>query len=269
MTHSVSHGRILTMNKNAQKNRIKSGSRFYIPDKLGNGAEVRLPAETARHATRALRLGVGDPIVLFDGFGGEYQASICRIERDVVIARTGPFVDRSAESPIDLMLAQGMSSGERMDFTIQKAVELGISVIQPLATERSILKLTPERAVRKSEHWRKLATAACEQCGRTRLVQIAEPQRFADWFSHLPRERDHDELRLLLSPEADTGFNNLPQQATRIILLAGPEGGLAPAEANTAQRWGFQSIRLGPRILRTETAALAALAAIQMRWGDF
>lgn len=269
MTCRSSHGRILTMNRNLQKNRVKSGSRFYFPNKLGSGAEVRLPADTAHHAIRALRLGVGDPIVLFDGLGGEYQASICRIERDVVVARTGPFVERSAESPIDLVLAQGMSSGERMDFTMQKAVELGVSAIQPLATERSILKLTPERAARKTGHWRKLATAACEQCGRTRLVDIAEPQRLGDWLGKLPRDRNDNELRVLLSPEADIGLNNLSAQGARIILLVGPEGGLAPTEIATAQRWGFQSIRIGPRVLRTETAAMAALAAIQVRWGDF
>lgn len=257
------------MNKNLQKNRVKSGARFYFPDKLGSGAEVRLPADTAHHAIRTLRLGVGDPIILFDGLGGEYEASICRIDRERVVARTGPFVDRSAEPPVKLVLAQGMSSAERMDFTIQKAVELGICLIQPLATERSIVKLTPERAARKTSHWRKLATAACEQSGRNRMVDIAEPRRLTDWISQLPRDSDSGELRLLLSPQADRGFNDFAEQVGCVILLVGPEGGLAPAEVATAQRWGFQSVRMGPRVLRTETAALAALAAIQVRWGDF
>lgn len=269
MTRYVSHGRILTMNKNLQKNRVKSGARFYFPDKLGSGAEVRLPADTAHHAIRTLRLGIGDPIVLFDGLGGEYEASICRIDRERVVARTGPFVDRSAETPVKLVLAQGISSGERMDFTIQKAVELGISVIQPLSTERSVVKLTPERAVRRTSHWRKVAIAACEQSGRNRIVDIAEPQRLTDWLGQLPRESSGEELRLLLSPQADNGFNELAEQVSRVILLVGPEGGLAAAEISSAQRWGFQSVRLGPRVLRTETAALAALAAIQVLWGDF
>ncbi|UCH48070.1 MAG: 16S rRNA (uracil(1498)-N(3))-methyltransferase [Betaproteobacteria bacterium] len=257
------------MNKNLQKNRVKSGARFYFPGKLGSGAEVRLPADTAHHAIRTLRLGVGDPIILFDGLGGEYEASICRIDRERVVARTGPFVDRSAEPPVKLVLAQGISSGERMDFTVQKAVELGIGVIQPLSTERSVVKLTPERAVRKTAHWRKLAVAACEQSGRNRLVEIAEPQRLTDWLSQLPREASSEELRLLLSPRTDNSFNKLTERASRVTLLVGPEGGLAPAEIATAQRWGFQSVRIGPRVLRTETAALAALAAIQVRWGDF
>ena len=257
------------MNKDIQKRRVKSGGRFYFPDKLASGAEVNLPADTAHHATRSLRLQVGDPIVLFDGFGGEYQASICRIDRERVVARTGPFIQRDAECPIDLLLAQGMSSGERMDFTIQKAVELGVSAIQPLATTRSVIKLTPERATRKTGHWRKLAIAASEQCGRNRLVDITEPLSLSDWFGQLPRDPQAGELRLLLSPAADSGIRELPDFADRIVLLAGPEGGLDDSEADLARRRGFQPIRMGPRVLRTETAALAALAAIQLRWGDF
>ena len=269
MTSEVSHGRILTMNKSLQKHRIKSGARFYFPEKLGSGAEVHLPVDTAHHAIRTLRLSVGDPIVLFDGLGGEFEASIYRIDRDLVVARTGPFVDRSAESPLTLILAQGMSSGERMDFTIQKAVELGISVVQPLATERSIVKLTSERAARKTGHWRKLAIAACEQCGRNRLVDVADPQKLTDWLSQWPRDTSENELRLLLAPASGIGFGDLPQQISRVVLMVGPEGGLAPNEIAAAQRWGFQSVHMGPRVLRTETAAVAALAAIQLRWGDF
>jgi len=257
------------MNKISQKHRIKAGARFYFPEKLGSGTDVRLPVDTARHAIRALRLGVGDPIVLFDDLGGEYQASITRIDRDLVVAKTGPFVDRSAESPLALILVQGISSSERMDFTIQKAVELGITSVQPLATERSIVKLTSERAARKSGHWRKLAIAACEQCGRNRLPEIADPQKFSDWLGQQPHDCDDGELRLLLAPDAERGLNDLPRQVGRIVLMVGPEGGLSPDEISASQRRGFQSVRLGPRVLRTETAALVALAAIQLRWGDF
>ncbi len=269
MTNELLHGRILAMNKNIQKRRVKSGSRFYFPDKLSSGAEVNLPADTARHAIRSLRLKVGDPIVLFDGLGGEYQASICRVDRESVVARTGPFIESDSECPIDLLLAQGMSSGERMDFTLQKAVELGVTTIQPLATARSIVKLSADRATRKTGHWRKLAIAASEQCGRNRLVAIAEPLRLSDWLGQLPRDPEAGELRLLLCPAAHTGMRELPASARRIILLAGPEGGFDDSEADLARRCGFQSIRIGPRVLRTETAALAALAAIQLRWGDF
>lgn len=253
----------------SNKHRIKSGARFYIPDKLGSGAEVRLPVETAHHAIKALRLGMGDPVILFDGLGGEYEANICRIDRDLVVARTGPFVDNDTESPLGLTLAQGISTGERMDFTIQKAVELGISAIQPLATERSVVKLTAERAARKCAHWRKLAIAAAQQCGRNRLVNITEPLRLHDWLGECPVDTGEDELRLLLAPDAQNGFNDLAPQVRRIVLLVGPEGGLAPGEIAAAKRRGFQAVRMGPRVLRTETAAMAALAAIQLRWGDF
>jgi len=222
-----------------------------------------------RELERTLRLGVGDPIVLFDGFGGEYEASICRIDRNEVFAKTGAFVSRSAEAPIELILAQGMSSGERMDFTIQKAVELGVSSVQPLETGRSVIKLTTERAARKTAHWNKVAIAACEQCGRNQLVGVATPQHIHDWLGTQPTESRPAELRLLLSPEADAGLKALTDNVTRIVLLAGPEGGLAPEEVHAAERRGFHSVRLGPRVLRTETAALAALAAIQLRWGDF
>ena len=257
------------MNKTLQKRHAKPGSRFYYPQRLGNGAEVQLPVDTGNHAVRSLRLGVGDPVVLFDGHGGEYQASISRIERGMVTVKTGTFVDRSAEAPLELVLAQGLSSSERMDFTIQKAVELGVSAIQPLATERSVTKLAGERAKRKTSHWQKLSIAACEQCGRNRLVQVSEPVRFDVWLNQQSRAPDKDELRMLLSPDAHEKLGGMPANAKRIVLLAGPEGGLSASEADAALRWNFKPVRLGPRILRTETAALAALAAIQLRWGDF
>ncbi len=257
------------MNKNLQKMQVKSGSRFFYPHRLSNGAEAHLPAETGHHAVRSLRLGVGDSVVLFDGHGGEYQGRISRVDRGVVTVITEAFVERSVEAPLELILAQGLSSSERMDFTIQKAVELGISVVHPLATERSVVKLAGERALRKTRHWQKLAIAACEQCGRNRLVNISEPTRLDAWLNQLQRTPADDELRVLLASHSDGTLEELPAQAKRIILLAGPEGGLSAAEAVAAQRWMFQPVRLGPRILRTETAALAALAAIQLRWGDF
>ena len=257
------------MNKTSNKKNAKPGSRFFYPGQLGNGAEVHLPVDTGNHAVRSLRLGVGDPVVLFDGHGGEYKATITHIERGVVSVRTEVFVERSAEPPLDLILAQGLSSGERMDFTIQKAVELGVSAIIPLATERSVMKLAGERAARKTGHWQKLAISASEQCGRNRLSEICEPLRFDIWLDKQARVPDDEELRVLLAPEADGRLDALPARAKRIILLAGPEGGLSSSEAAAAQRWNFQPVRLGPRILRTETAALAALAAIQLRWGDF
>lgn len=257
------------MKESTKKHRPKSGCRFYYPDKLASGSDVHLPHETAHHAIRTLRLQAGDPIILFDGSGGEYLAHIHRIDRNEVIARTGEFIEADAESPVQVTLAQAISSGERMDFTIQKAVELGISATQPLETERCVVRLNKERAIRRTTHWRKVAISACEQSGRNRVVEVAEPKRLNDWLDALDREAAVGELRLLLAPDADMTLADLPEQTNRILLLAGPEGGLAPAEMDMAARRGFRVIRLGPRILRTETAALAALAAIQLRWGDF
>jgi 16S rRNA (uracil1498-N3)-methyltransferase len=257
------------MIKKLQKQRLKSGCRFFVPGPLGSGAEVRLPAETAQHAVRALRLGIGDPIVLFDGSGGEYEARISHIDRHGTVAKTGAFAPCQTEAPIELVLGQGMSSGERMDFTVQKAVELGVTSILPLHTERCVLKLTAERATRKAAHWQKVAVAASEQCGRDRIADVGRPRPFSEWLVELPSQPDESELRLLLSADGETGFDALPQSVRRVVLLAGPEGGLSPAESAAARRRGFRSLRMGPRVLRTETAALAALAAIQLRWGDF
>ena len=269
MTDQMLHGRILPMNKSIQKRNVKAGARFFVPEKLASGADVRLPADTAHHAARTLRLQVGDPIVLFDGLGGEYQATICRIDRNNVVAKTGPFEQRDVECPIHLMLGQGMSSGERMDFTIQKAVELGISGVQPLATARSVIKLNPERAERKTLHWRKLAIAACEQSGRNRPPDVESPSQLSDWLGAMSREPQPGELRLLLSPRAQLRIGDLPGSVESVVLLAGPEGGLTEDEVGLAQRRGFRPVRIGPRVLRTETAALAALSAILLRWGDF
>lgn len=257
------------MKENRQKAHPKPGCRFYHPQILASGAEVRLPEETAHHAIRTLRLKVGDPIVLFDDAGGEYLASISRIDHRAVTASVSTFVDVSAESPLDLALAQAISGGERMDFTIQKAVELGVREVQPLETERCVVQLNDERATRRAARWRKIAVSACEQSGRNRLVNVAHPQPLANWLETLSPQPTTGELRMLLSPQVGSTLAELPDSAERIVLLVGPEGGLTMREVDMAERRGFHPVRLGPRILRTETAALAALAAIQCRWGDF
>jgi 16S rRNA (uracil1498-N3)-methyltransferase len=247
----------------------KSGARFFVPNRLGNGSEVRLPPDAAHHAARVLRLAPGQAVTLFDGRGGEFEAQIIRIDRDEVAVKTAGHVAVERESPLTITLAQGLSSGERMDFTLQKAVELGVSAIQPLATERSVVKLSEERAARRTEHWRSLVIAACEQCGRNRVPEVGKPCGFREWLSNLPNPAPDGEARLLLSPHAADSLRAMPAPQGPVILLAGPEGGLAPAEAELAQSRGFRPVRLGPRVLRTETAALAALAAMQAQWGDF
>lgn len=247
----------------------KSGARFHVPRQLGNGADVRLPDEAAHHAARVLRLAVGDAVTVFDGHGGEFEARITRIDKSEVAVKTGIHLAIERESPLNVMLAQGMSSGDRMDYTLQKAVELGVWSLQPLATERSVVKLSPERAIRRTEHWQNLVRASCEQCGRNRIPEVAAPLRVDQWLASLPRVPAQDEKRLLLSPLSSVSLRNMGSFGGRVILLAGPEGGLAPAEIQVAEACGFVSVRMGPRVLRTETAGLAALAAIQALWGDF
>ncbi|MGH8693638.1 MAG: 16S rRNA (uracil(1498)-N(3))-methyltransferase, partial [Burkholderiales bacterium] len=162
------------MNKELHKKpTAKSGARFYFPGKLGNGSEVRLPAEAAHHAARVLRLAVGEPVTLFDGHGGEFEARITRIDRGEVTIKTGAHLTVEREAPLDILLAQGLSSGDRMDLTLQKSVELGVAAIQPVATERSVVKLRDERAARRAEHWQNLVISACEQCGRNRVPPVA------------------------------------------------------------------------------------------------
>lgn len=269
MTCCLTHGRILAMNKDLQKKSGRKGARFFYPDKLGSGADVHLPPEAAHHAARVLRLAVGEPVVLFNGRGGEFEAHITRLDRGEVWVKTGVYHDRGRESPLDIVLGQGLSSGDRMDLTLQKAVELGVGAIQPLATERSIVKLSGERARRRAEHWQNLVIAACEQCGRNQVPTVAELLRFDEWLAAMGPRPAADELRLLMSPDAQQSLKSLPSPPRRIVMLAGPEGGLSPQEAALAQTFGFMPVRLGPRVLRTETAALAALAAMQALWGDF
>ncbi|HWQ38190.1 MAG TPA: 16S rRNA (uracil(1498)-N(3))-methyltransferase [Burkholderiales bacterium] len=257
------------MNDGVQKKAVKPGARFFFPDTLGNGSEVRLPSGAAHHAARVLRLTIGDPLVLFNGRGGEYQARIVRLDRGEVWVKTGGYTEPQRESPIESILAQGVCSGDRMDLTLQKSVELGVSGIQPLMTERSVVRLTAERAARRAEHWQNLVVSACEQCGRNTVPRVAALLKLEDWLARLPVAAPRGELRLLLSPTAEVSFKVLPKAPARVLLLVGPEGGLSGAEVAAALGRGFLPVRLGPRILRTETAALAALAGIQALWGDF
>ena len=251
-----------------RKSGIKSGARFHIHGNLGNGSDVLLALDAAHHAARVLRLEVGAPVVVFNGLGGEFEARITRIDRGEVAVKTGAHIDVERESALDIHLVQGLSSGDRMDMTLQKAVELGVSSIQPVATERSVVKLKDERAQRRVEHWQNLVIAACEQCGRNRIPQVAPLLGLPEWLSRLAAPMADNEARLLLAPAAPVSLKDLAVIA-RMTLLVGPEGGLSPVEIQLAHSRGFRPVRLGPRVLRTETAALAALSAIQALWGDF
>lgn len=245
----------------------KNGARFHVPDTLGPGAELDLPDASGHHATRVLRLGVGDPVVLFDGHGGEHDAVITRIHRSEVSAKVTGFRDVDRESPLAVTLIQGISSGDRMDITLRKAVELGVSAIVPVATERSVVKLRDERADRRRQHWQALAIAACEQCGRNTVPAVAEPVDYRTWLAALPKDAG-TQSRIALAVGGETGLAELPKPAGDVLLLVGPEGGLSPEEGALAATRGFTPVRMGPRILRTETAAVVAMAAMQTLWGD-
>lgn len=214
-----------------------------------------------------LRLEPGDAVTLFDGRGMEYASIILRVARGEVTldVAQGRMVDR--ESPLAITLAQGISSGERMDYTVQKAVELGVTTIQPLQTQRGIVRLDRTRAQKRCAHWRAIAVAACEQCGRNRMPQVLPVMALRDWLGQTAP--DQGALRMLLAPDATVALKTLPRPSTGVTLVAGPEGGLTAEERGDAERAGFVAVRLGPRILRTETAALAAVSAMQLLWGDF
>jgi 16S rRNA (uracil1498-N3)-methyltransferase len=240
-----------------------SAPRFYLDQPLAPGARLTLPPGPARHAVRALRLAVGDAITLFNGRGGEYAARIERIQRDEVAVSVTGFADVECESRLRVMLAQGISSGERMDYTLQKAVELGVAAIQPIAARRSVVKLAGERADKRVAHWQGVVASACEQCGRNQLPPVAAPLTLANWLA------DAGGRLLFLSPLADARLADLSAPVAMDCLVAGPEGGFEADEIAALHAAGAIPVRLGPRVLRTETAALAALAAMQTLWGDF
>ncbi len=245
----------------------KNGARFHVPETLGPGAERDLPDAAGHHATRVLRLGIGDPVVLFDGNGGEHDAVITRIHRNEVAVRVTGFRDVDRESPLGITLVQGISSGDRMDITLRKAVELGVGAIVPVATERSVVKLRDERADRRRQHWQALAVAACEQCGRNTVPPVAEPADFRTWLAALPKDPG-TQTRIALAVGGEASLAGLPKPDGDVLLLVGPEGGLSPEETALAVTRGFTPVRMGPRILRTETAAVVAMAAMQTLWGD-
>ncbi|HXE40958.1 MAG TPA: 16S rRNA (uracil(1498)-N(3))-methyltransferase [Azonexus sp.] len=238
--------------------------RFYCREALAPGAHVELPEPVARHAVRVLRLPPGAPMVLFDGRGGEYPARIERIERDRVLAELGAWQDVERESPLAITLVQALQVGEKMDFTIQKAVELGVRDIVPVESRRSVMRLAGERAAKRVAHWQGVAASACEQCGRNQVPLIAPLEKLENWLAR----PTHATLRLMLAPDAERALVEIPP-AGEVQLLIGSEGGLDPQEVIAATQAGFQAVRLGPRVLRTETAGLAALAAMQAIWGDF
>jgi 16S rRNA (uracil1498-N3)-methyltransferase len=236
--------------------------RVYVEAELLPGTDATLGEDAAAHLARVLRLRTGDPVTLFNGDGRDYAgrlSTLAKREARVTVEAAG---DAEPEPPLAIALAIGVSRGERMDFVIQKAVELGVTGILPLLTERSVVRLDDERADRRLSHWRGVLVAACEQSGRRRLPALRPAVAWRSWT--LPAEG----VRLLLDPGADATLPTLAPPRTAVTLLVGPEGGLTDAERARAIGAGYTPIRLGPRILRAETAPLAALAAMQVLWGD-
>jgi len=243
--------------------------RVHVAPRLAAGMHCVLPAAAGHHLTRVLRLRPGAGVVLFDGRGGEHDAIIATIGRQGVAVEVGVWREVEREASLDVHLVQGISTGERMDFTLQKAVELGVAGIQPVTTKRSVVRLDAVRAEKRRTHWERVCVSACEQCGRNRLPPVHPLQDLDTWLASLSPPDAATAHRLLLSPDGDLSLRDLGLPAGPMLLLAGPEGGLTPAEREHARRRGFRGIRLGPRVLRTETAALAALAAMNALWGDF
>ncbi len=236
--------------------------RVYQPQPLSEGAELSLNDSAVQHLGRALRMRPGESIRLFDGAGNEHQAELVELSKRAIRVRVGAVIDNPTESGLEVELGQVMSRGERMDYVVQKATELGVSRIVPLFSERCEVKLNPERQTKRVDHWQQVAISACEQSGRSRVPDIAMPQPLSQWLQQCDCE-----LKLVLHPDAAMSLAQRQAPASTGLLI-GPEGGLSDAEIEQARAAGFESLRLGPRVLRTETAPVTALSVLQYLWGD-
>jgi len=236
--------------------------RIHCDLTLGPGAQFALAAEAAQHVAKALRLKAGDALVVFDGRGGEYDASIQRIEKGRVDVKVGAWRETRRESPLAIGLVQGLPEADKMDWIIQKATELGVGWIQPVVCERSVVRLPPERAARREAHWRRVAVAACEQSGRTNVPQVRPTLGFMAWIAEAGGP-----ARWMLDPEGPPLARLGPPPAP-LELVVGPEGGFSEREREVALSRGCLAAGLGPRVLRTETAPVAALAVVHALWGD-
>lgn len=237
--------------------------RIYHPEPITPGQELTLSEDAANHVGRVLRMGAGQALHLFDGSNQLFDAEIVHADKKSVRVNVlkGEIADR--ESPLHLHLGQVMSRGEKMEFTIQKSIELGVNVITPLFSERCGVKLDAERLGKKIQQWQKIAIAACEQCGRNRVPEIRPAMDLEAWCA-----QQDEGLKLNLHPRAEHSINTLPLPVERVRLLIGPEGGLSADEIAMTARYHFTDILLGPRVLRTETTALTAITALQVRFGD-
>lgn len=240
-------------------------TRLFVSGALINGVEIELDGDRARYLGTVLRMHVGDGLIVFNGEGPEWPATVTRIGRNSVGLTLGESVEAGTESPLKIHLVQAISRGERMDFIVQKATELGVKRITPVLTEYGIVKLNAERAQKRRDHWQKIAASACEQSGRTRLPLIDTPLPLKNWFGNKPARVDAE---LILRPGSTLALAALSAPKTKVCVLIGPDGGFSDIEYEDAEIAGFTPMSLGPRILRTESAAIATLAILQSLWGD-
>ena len=238
-------------------------TRVFIDSVLKTGESLTLDGDTAHYLGRVLKVRQGNPVTVFNGRGGSYQAEITAIDRRTITLSLLQFDVENNESPLRVTLAQGISRGQHMDYTVQKAVELGVTRIVPLFSEYSNVRLEEERARKRYDHWHKIITSACEQSGRNLVPQLDEAQPLSDWV-----QQDGASLKLIMHPEANDSLAGLLEGITDLTILCGPEGGLSPVEINIALAQGYRKVSMGPRIMRTETAAIAAIAICQAMQGD-
>ena len=238
--------------------------RIFTAQPLTAQLELELEPAPSQHIARAMRMQAGDALTLFNGQGGEYAAIISAVSKKTVTVEIREFRNIELESPLAIHLGIAISRGDRMDWIIQKATELGVSRVSPLLTERTEVKLKDDRADKKIQHWRQIGIAACEQCGRNQLPHIEPLQALPNWLA-----ATKGETKLVLHHRAlRTEPTNAEHKPTEVALLIGPEGGLSDIEIGLAEQAQFQALRLGPRVMRTETAPLAAIAILQSQWGD-
>ena len=243
-----------------------ASTRLFVNDPLVSATELQLGRDQAHYLGRVLRLRNGDRLTVFNGDNGEFDAHVTSIAKNSATIVVDAALETATESALKIHLVQGISRGERMDFVVQKATELGVKRITPVFTEYGVVKLNDARAAKRNDHWQSVAIGACEQSGRIRPPLIDAPVNLNAWFGAGTKEADLD---LILKPGAATPLSSIAAPVTKVCLLIGPEGGFSDTEYEDAEIAGFAAVSLGPRVLRTETAALTAIAVVQSLWGDF
>lgn len=238
-------------------------SRLYVPDAIELGAHIELEEENAHYVRTVLRLKKGQPITLFNGLGGEFLSTLIEVSRKKVLVHVIEAIDKNVESILSVTLGLGISRGDRMDWSVQKAVELGVNTIYPLVTARSVIKFEGDKKQKKLHHWKKIVQHAAEQSQRTVLPELKDVESIEGWV------QKQTGLKVFLDPQAEKSLAELKPNNRCVTILSGPEGGFSNQEREYAMTANFIPVRLGARVLRTETAVLAALSAVQMLWGDF